>query len=1072
MHKSVKDVQSAELFNANYARSLIEASLDPLVTISAEGKILDVNEASIKVTGVSREKLIGTDFSNYFTEPTKAQEGYRQVFEKGFVADYPLTIKHQNNKLTDVLYNASVYKDDKGNVLGVFAAARDVTDAKEADTALRKKTQTLAVGSAVAGLAIIEIDYASNFAHLTDEAAKMYFGPDAQAQSVSRQSLHETFHPDNLETLKNLIEKSLDPNGTGLLQIDHRVIWPNGEVRWLKVSKQVFFNRLGLTAKPEYSILAAQDITNIKEAQEKLQGSEERIRLATKASGVGVWEWNVITNKIRWDAEMFRIYGIAPTADGLIEYSTWSNAVAPEDLAAQEKMLQDTVKNVGTSNRSFKISRANDGIQCFIEAIETVRLNAVGQAEWVVGTNLDVTEQKQASKYARSLIEASLDPLVTISVSGKILDVNEASVKVTGVPREKLIDTDFSNYFTEPTNAQEGYRQVFEKGFVEDYPLTIKHKNGNLTDVLYNASIYKDDNGNVLGVFAAARDVTEQKQSSQYARSLIEASLDPLVTISAAGKILDVNAASVKVTGVPREKLIDTDFSNYFTEPQRAQEGYQQVFEKGFVADYPLTIKHKNGNLTDVLYNASVYKDDKGNVLGVFAAARDVTEQKKSSQYARSLIEASLDPLVTISADGKILDVNEASIKVTGIAREKLIDTDFSNYFTEPVKAQEGYRQVFEKGFVADYPLTIKHKNGNLTDVLYNASVYKDDKGNVLGVFAAARDVTEQTWAKDLRIANKELAFQNEEKEKRAQELSLANKKLAFENEEKEKRAAELIIANKELAFQNEEKEKRAAELVVANNELAFQNDEKEKRAAELVVANKELLAFTYISSHDLQEPLRKIQTFVTIILENEAANLSENGKYNFERMQLAARRMQQLIDDLLAFSRINTTELVFENIALNSIVDEVKNELKDTIQEKKAIVEYSELGSANIIAFQFRQLVYNLISNALKFSSPDRTPHIIIKNKIVLGSNSNIESLSPQKKYAHITFKDNGIGFETQFNERIFEVFQKLHGKEIYAGTGIGLAIVKKIIENHGGTIVATSELNNSAQFDIYIPA
>ena len=328
---------------------------------------------------------------------------------------------------------------------------------------------------------------------------------------------------------------------------------------------------------------------------------------------------------------------------------------------------------------------------------------------------------------------------------------------------------------------------------------------------------------------------------ANYARSLIEASLDPLVTISATGKILDVNEASVKVTGVTREKLIDTDFWNYFTEPTKAQEGYRRVFEKGFVADYPLTIKHKNGNLTDVLYNASVYKDDKGNVLGVFAAARDITEQKKSSQYARSLIEASLDPFVTISATGKILDVNEASVKVTGVPREKLIDTDFSNYFTDPTKAEEGYRRVFEKGFVADYPLTIKHKNGNLTDVLYNASVYKDDKGNVLGVFAAARDVKQQKWAKDLRIANKELAFQNAEKEKRAAELGIANKELIFQNDEKEKRAAELSVANIKLVFENEEKEKRAAELIIANKELAFQNEEKEKRAAELIIANQQL---------------------------------------------------------------------------------------------------------------------------------------------------------------------------------------------------------------------------------------
>ena len=303
------------------------------------------------------------------------------------------------------------------------------------------------------------------------------------------------------------------------------------------------------------------------------------------------------------------------------------------------------------------------------------------------------------------------------------------------------------------------------------------------------------------------------------------------------------------------------------------------------------------------------------------------------------------------------------------------------------------------------------------------------------------------------------------------EKLNSAYKELVFQNEEKEKRAAELSIANKELVFQNKEKEKRAAELIIANKELAFQNEEKEKRAAELIIANKELLAFTYISSHDLQEPLRKIQTFVTIILENEKENLSEKGKYNFERMQLAAGRMQQLIDDLLAFSRINSADHQFENIDLNTIIEEVKNELRDTIQEKEATIEASQLCTANIIAFQFRQLMYNLISNALKFSNPGIAPHITIKCAIVKGTEIDTQNISPKKSYCHITIKDNGIGFEPHFNERIFGVFQKLHGKEVYEGTGIGLAIVKKIVENHKGLITATAELNKGAQFDIYIP-
>src|SRR5258708_522520 len=153
-------------------------------------------------------------------------------------------------------------------------------------------------------------------------------------------------------------------------------------------------------------------------------------------------------------------------------------------------------------------------------------------------------------------------------------------------------------------------------------------------------------------------------------------------------------------------------------------------------------MRHADGRRTDVLYNASVYKNAQGDVLGVFAAARDVTAQKKASQYARSLIEASLDPLVTISPEGKITDVNEATIKVTGVDREKVIGTDFSDYFTEPAQAREGYQRVFAEGFVTDYPLTIRHREGRITDVLYNASVYKDAHGHVLGAFAAARYVT------------------------------------------------------------------------------------------------------------------------------------------------------------------------------------------------------------------------------------------------------------------------------------------------------------------------------------------
>lgn len=288
--------------------------------------------------------------------------------------------------------------------------------------------------------------------------------------------------------------------------------------------------------------------------------------------------------------------------------------------------------------------------------------------------------------------------------------------------------------------------------------------------------------------------------------------------------------------------------------------------------------------------------------------------------------------------------------------------------------------------------------------------------------------------------------------------------------EEKEKRAAELVISNKELIYQNEEKEKRAAELILANKELTFQNEEKEKRAAELIIANKELESFTYISSHDLQEPLRKIQTFSTRLIDDESKNLSAKGKEYILRMQDAANRMQSLINDLLAYSRTTTTERKFETINLHPIIEAVKNDFKEVITQKHANVEVGKMCDARIIPFQFRQLIHNLISNALKFSNPDNPPHIRITSRTIDGIK--YPKLLAKKEYCHITISDNGLGFKPQYKEYIFEIFKRLHDPEKVAGTGIGLTIVKKIVENHNGVITATGELNKGASFDIYIPA
>jgi len=235
---------------------------------------------------------------------------------------------------------------------------------------------------------------------------------------------------------------------------------------------------------------------------------------------------------------------------------------------------------------------------------------------------------------------------------------------------------------------------------------------------------------------------------------------------------------------------------------------------------------------------------------------------------------------------------------------------------------------------------------------------------------------------------------------------------------------------------------------------------------------NKELQSFAYISSHDLQEPLRKIQTFASLIAEKEIDSLTTVGKDYFNRMRNAAERMQTLINDLLAYSRADNDIRKFEITDLKAIIESVKDDLTEELHSKNGIVAIGEMCDVNIIPFQFRQLMYNLISNAIKFTKPDQAPLIEIRSQIAEGKFLKNKNLLPNSYYCHITITDNGIGFPQEYNERIFELFQRLHSRTVYDGTGIGLAIVKKIIDNHNGYIAAKGELDQGATFDIFLPA
>lgn len=251
----------------------------------------------------------------------------------------------------------------------------------------------------------------------------------------------------------------------------------------------------------------------------------------------------------------------------------------------------------------------------------------------------------------------------------------------------------------------------------------------------------------------------------------------------------------------------------------------------------------------------------------------------------------------------------------------------------------------------------------------------------------------------------------------------------------------------------------RASEEVVeANSKLARSNAELERRARELGRSNAELEQFASIASHDLQEPLRKVRTFAARVRETEGDSLSERGVDYLRRAEASAERMQRLIEDLLVFSRVATQTRPFASVDLDQVVQEVLEDLEDLIRRSDAKVTVGKLPTITADPPQMRQLIQNLVSNALKFRRAGVTPEVEISATVDDGTMT-------------LIVRDNGIGFDQQYARRIFRVFERLHGRGAYPGTGIGLALCRRIAERHGGTITADGVPGAGSMFTVTLP-
>jgi PAS domain S-box-containing protein len=598
----------------------------------------------------------------------------------------------------------------------------------------------------------------------------------------------------------------------------------------------------------------------------------------------------------------------------------------------------------------------------------------------------------------------------------------------------------------------------------------------------------------------------ELKAASSYARSLIEASLDPLVTIGRDGKITDVNEAMEKATGIPRERLIGSDFSDYFAEPEEARASYRQAFSEGLVRDYPLTIRHTSGKTIDVLYNATVYRDEAGEVQGAFAAARDITEHKRAEealkaseiQYRR-LFETARDGILILDAGtGLIIDVNPFLIESLGFSREELLGKEIweLGFLRDVIASKDAFAELQQRGYVRYEDIPLKTATGRRLDVEFVSNVYKVDRRKVIQ--CNIRDIT-----KHKRI-EKELILRGQILAKLAEGVSiirLSDLVIVYSNPKFDEMFGydrdELIgqrinalnapgkpgpeeVVEEILKYLKESNEWHGeihhvrkdgtlfwCQVSITTFEhtvhgkvaVSIHEDITERKQMEeqLIIADR-LASIGELASgiaHEINNPLTGIIGLSELVLD---ADVPAEVRNDLETINSEARRTAAIVHGLLTFARKHSQEK--QPADINEIISQVLQlrAYEQKVNNINVVTQFApKLPEIMADGLQLQQVFINIIVNSEYFMTEAH------------GRGTLTISTERVDDIVRISFVDDGPGISEENLEHVFDPF--FTTKEVGRGTGLGLSICHGIVTGYGGRIYAESESGQGATFIVELP-
>ena len=826
----------------------------------------------------------------------------------------------------------------------------------------------------------------------------------------------KSLHPDDMEPTFNAWRNAVETGAS--YDIEYRLQRHDGMYRW--------FVARGIPMKDENGNIlkwygTSTDIHEQKRTQEVLQQSTERFALVSKATQDAIWDWNLVTDEIWWNEGFKELFGykaedIEPTI------VSWYSRVHPDDTARVVGGIHNIIDSGGKQWADEYRFQKKDGSYAIVFDRGYALHDKEGKPYRMLGSMQDITrshKQQEKIKESEERFEAAV-----AAVDG-IVWTNNADGKMEG--------------------DQPGWRGLTGQKY-EEY-----RGSG------WSAAIHPDDAQPTIDAWNKA--LKERKTFSFEHRV----------------KTKEMGCRLFSVRAIP-------------------------LLEAG------------------------------GSIREWVGVHTDITEQrlneeriKQSEQRFQNLIrEASVGIVVLTGEEMKVEVVNEAYSRLINRQVDELLNQPLFNIIPEaeePFRAfLNNVRQSGQPSYLYDQPYRVDSKGAPIEgylNIVYQP--YKETDGTIIGVMVLCQDVTEQVVDRKkaeeaeetatLAITSAELgtfhvylrtnqiksskrldeifdvadltersryieAIHPDDLLIRAKAYEIARKTGLLEYEGRVIRKNGIIRWFRVKGRMSFDDHHQPLEIVGVVMDITEEKLFSEELSRQVKERTQELEQFTYVSHHDLQEPLRKIVMYTEMVRSESYGALSETSKSRLDKVTKAARRMSTALKDVLNFASLSKQEFL-TNVNLDEILATVQTDLELLILEKSAKIQSQELPTIKAIPQQMQQLFYNLLSNGLKFTRKDQQPVITISGRMLNDAEiKDHPDLSPAKQYYQLDVRDNGIGFQQQAAEKIFDLFQRLHNRDTYAGTGIGLALCKKVVTNHGGKIWAVSKEGEGATFTILLPA